>query len=253
VKKVVTSLVIGLLFYVAFLVVQFPSRQAYALLESHLEGVQLYEPEGTVWQGKAKALDFRNQRFQAIEWQLKPWSVVLGRLDIDWSFDNGDAFGNGTAGLGWDSSVKLSAVSANLPSTFIQPYLPDMPAKLGGIFSVDLDELYYDSAESALRTIAGELVWRSAAVTVVSELPLGEFQVVLITDESGIVGQLKEADTSDLLAAGQLSLSADNSYKVDVTLAVRNPPQRRDLSQGLSFIGRPDAKGQFKLSYSGQL
>ncbi len=253
-KKITSKIALALLVFIIFIIVQLPIGQAYALLSGQLGNVQLYEYEGTVWQGKAKALDVDNQRFQNIEWQLKPWSVVLGRLNIDWSFDNGDAYGSGTAGLGLLGGViKLSSVTANLPSSMVQPYLPDMPVKLGGVFNVELDELYYDKSTAVLRSIEGQFVWRNAAVTVLNEMPLGEFQFTMTTDDSGIVGQLKEAETSDLLAAGQLLLATDNSYQFDATLKVRNPAQRRDLAQGISFIGRQDAEGQIKLNYSGQL
>jgi len=253
VKKIASKLSLVLLVFIIFLVMQFPAGQAYALLAGQLGNVQLYEPEGTLWQGKAKALDVENQRFQNIEWQLKPWSIVLGRLNIDWSFDNGDAYGSGTVGLGLGSVIKLSDVKASLPSTMVQPYLPDMPATLGGAFSVGLSELYYDKSTAVLESIEGKIVWQNAAITVLNEMPLGEFQFTMTTEESGIVGHLKEADTSDLLAEGQLLLATDNSYKFDATLKVRNPAQRRDLSQGMSFIGRMDEKGQIKLNYSGQL
>jgi len=253
VKKIASKLALVLLVFIIFLVMQFPAGQAYALLAGQLGNIQLYEPEGTLWQGKAKALDIENQRFQNIEWQLKPWSIVLGRLNVDWSFDNGDAYGSGIAGLGLGSVIKLSDVKASLPSTMVQPYLPDIPAKLGGVFSVDLSELYYDKSIAVLESIEGKIVWRNAAITVLNEMPLGEFQFTMTTEDSGIVGHLKEADTSDLLAEGQLLLATDNSYKFDATLKVRNPAQRSDLSQGMSFIGRLDEKGQIKLNYSGQL
>ncbi len=248
---------IALLVFIIFLVMQFPARHAYALLVDPGSGIQLYEPEGTLWHGQAKALDVNNQRFQNFEWQLNLWSVVLARLNINWSFDNGEAYGSGTVGLGLGRSIKLSSVKANLPGAMVQPYLSQVPAKLGGVFSVDIDELYYDAATAettaTLRSVEGQLIWHNAAITVLNELALGEFQLNMTTDESGIVGLLKEAENSDLLAEGRLSLASDNNYKVDVTLAVRHPNQRRDLSQGLSFLGRPDEEGQYKVSYSGQL
>jgi len=259
VKKINNKLVIviALLVFIIFFVMQFPARHAYALLVDPGSDIQLYEPEGTLWHGKAKALAFNNQHFQNFEWQLKPWSIVLGRLNVSWSFDNGEAYGNGTVGLGLGRSIKLSSVKANLPGAMVQPYLSHVPAKLGGVFNVDIDELYYDAATAdttaTLRSIKGQIIWHHAAMTVLNELALGEFQLNMTTDESGIVGLLKEIENSDLLAEGRLFLTTDKNYKIDATLAVRHPGQRRDLSQGLSFLGRPDEKGQYKMSYSGQL
>lgn len=252
-KKITSKVALVLLVFIVFLIMQFPAGQAYALLAGQLGNIKLYEPEGTVWQGQAKALDVDNQRLHNVEWQLKPWSVVLGRLNIDWSFDNGNAYGSGTAGLGLGSVIKLSSVKASLPGTMVQPYLPDMPAKLSGVFNVELEELYYDKSTAVLRSIEGELVWQNAAITVLNEMPLGEFQFTMTTDDAGIAGRLKETETSDLLAEGQLLLATDNSYKFDAILKVRNPAERRDLAQGMSFIGRLDAEGQIKLNYSGQL
>ncbi len=241
-----------LLAYLVFLVASFPADRVYAYMKDSLEKTTLYGITGTVWSGAAKAAESDGRVFRTVRWGVRPWSVVLGRVDIRWSFDNGDAWGSGVAGLALDDTIKLRSLEALLPVSELQSFFPRLPAQLNGTLSIELDSAEYSPQEKRLSEAFGVVTWNNATVTVMEEASLGNFNMTLETNDDGITGTLTDEGDGPLSADGLLLLKPDNAYQFNATFAARDP-QRRDLVQGLRLLGRPDAQGAVKVDYSGKL
>lgn len=251
-KRTVGYVLFGVALYVVFAIATFPAARAYVLLEDKLADVTLYDVSGTVWNGKAKAADVQNQHLRSVNWSLRPWTVPLGRLDVKWSFDNGNMWGSGIAGLTAGGNLRLAGLEAAVPATELQPLLRRVPARLGGTFVVDLENAKVDMAANVPLAAQGQLRWKNAAITVVEEAGLGQFQMDFETTDEGVQGTLTDGGDGPLEAEGLLLVQPDGQYRFTGTVAVRDT-SRRDLIQGLRFLGRPGPDGRIPLSYSGTL
>jgi general secretion pathway protein N len=251
-KQAVGYVLLGVTAFIVFTVMLFPADRAYSLAQDKLSGATLYEVGGTVWNGKAAGAKLNGTTLRTVSWQAKPWTVVLGRVDVGWSFDNGDAWGSGIAGLAMDGSLIFRDVDAQAPADQVQPLLPRIPAQLGGVFSVDLERLELAPDTPRIPKASGEVVWTNASITVVNPAALGDFTFTLETGDDDAVNGLLKDNEGPLEAEGYLVIKPDDQYEFSATLAARDPA-RNDLIQGLRFLGRPDRDGKVKVKYTGSL
>lgn len=240
----------GAVLYFAFLVITFPAERAYVLMKSKLTGITLYNVSGSVWSGNASAAQLGQKLFQSITWDIKPWSVLLGRLDIGWSFDNGEAKGHGVAGLSPSGNISFRNVTALLPIKELRPWLMRIPAPLEGSVVIELDDALTESKAKRLTEANGKLVWKAASIAVGAGIPLGDFQMMLNTGDEGIKGVVK--DLGGPIQAQATLLLKDGILQLSGTLVSRDT-RRTDITQGLSLLGRPGPDGRFSINYKGAL
>jgi len=252
-KKGVAYVVVGLLAYIAFIVVMFPADRAYSYIKDTIPAATLYGITGTLWSGQAKAIKVDDNIYRSFQWKIKPWSVILGRIDVWWSFDNGDEWANGTAGFNLNEEVLLSNVEAQFPTSKINELIPTLPVELLGVLSVELDDALFDIVAMRFMEVYGTLTWNNANLPVISKAPLGNFSLHIETNEEfAITGLLEDNGEGPLSANGELQLNPDDSYQFNATFSPRDPKQT-DLARGLRWLGRPDAQGQVSVNYSGTL
>lgn len=251
-KKVLGYVALGVCAYIAFVVALFPADRAYAFARSQLGDTLLYDVRGTVWQGKAAAVQIGGQTLRAVRWSIAPWTVVLGRVDIDVAFDSGESWGNGTIGLGVNKVLHLGELELQLPGAEVRSLLPRIAVPLAGIFTVTLQEGRINAETRQVQELRGAVTWHNAALDMPNAPVLGSFRVDLEPGSEGIVGTLKDSGDGPLVAQGTFLLKPDSTYQFTGSFMPREPG-RADIAQGLMFLGRPDDDGRVKVTYSGAL
>lgn len=244
-------LAIGLIAYLIFVIITFPADRAYALVKNKFPELTLYNVHGTLWSGYADMAVVKGKQFRALHWKVKPWTVVLGHLDVDWTFDNGSAKGRGTIGFTPAGTLQLSNVDVNMPMQELQPLLAKLPVPISGQLKVELSRAVTATQPWRPVTAEGKLSLRDASIMVARDVPLGNFQMLVDTDENGVRGVLKDMG-GPLQADGILVLKNDNTYQFSGSLAVRDTT-RTELVQGLSMLGRPGPNGKVAINYRGTL
>lgn len=251
-KKTVAYIALGVCTYLVFLMVLFPADRAYAWAKSALGSNALYDVRGTVWRGKAAAATINGKVLRGLRWQVRPWTVVLGRVDVGMAFDNGETWAKGTLGLTATKTLRFDDLELQVPASEIKPMLPPLPMDLGGVVSVALTEGRFDPEANRLTAIAGTATWHEASVAMGSPASLGTFQLAMTSAPDGINGKLKDDGKGPLEADGTVLLKPDNTYQFTGTVAVRDQ-SRSDLIQALRFLGKQETDGRVKISYSGKL
>lgn len=241
---------LGAVSYLAFLVATFPADRAYALTKSKLTGFTLYTPSGTLWSGKASAAQLGTKVFQSVSWDVRPLSILLGRLDIGWSFDNGDGKGHGVAALSPSDNVTFKDVTASLPIKELRPWLMRVPVPLEGRVDIELEDVVADFKTKRVTKANGKLVWKEASIAVGSGIALGSFQMLLSTEDETIKGMVK--DLGGPIQAQATLVIKGNSIQLSGT-AVSRDTLRTDITQGLSFLGRPGPDGRFNFNFRSSL
>jgi len=246
--RIVAYIVLGLLAYGGFLLATFPAERALALLSQQLPNLRAAGISGTAWSGQAAVLQLQNQTLEKLRWQLKPWSVLFGQLELDIKLNGADVAGQASIGLKPDGAVQLTGVDLSLTAAEISTQF-QVPVDLGGQFIVRLQsaELMGQKIQSA----EGVIRWQQAAVTSPFAQPLGEFIAQLTTEGEAIKAQVKD-EGGPLQLDGVARLNPDGGYNFNGSVSVRDAQQLL-LVQAVKAMGRPGKDGRVPLRYSGRL
>lgn len=246
--RVLGYVILGLLAYAVFLLATLPATQAVALLQQQIPQLRAAGVSGTAWSGEAAVLQVEGQTLRRVDWQIRPWSVLLGELQLDLRLQDADLSGRASVGLKPDGSIHLSGVDLNLAAAAASN-LFNVPVDLGGQFQLRLDSAQLQGRQ--LQSAEGEVRWQRAAVTAPVAQALGEFVARLSTVEQGVQAQVKD-DGGPLQLDGTALLTPAGAYNFNGAVAVRDP-QEKMLVQGLQALGRPGPDGRVPLLYSGRL
>ncbi len=243
--------VFGLLFYVAFLVLNFPAERAYAYWkgsELARQDVALGGISGTVWSGRANVAAINGARLEALEWSLRPWAMLGGQVALNWRFSVGEGFAQGVTELGVDGSVTLPSLEARLPAALLAGLVQVSALRPAGLLSLNVQDLQWDGV--SLVSATGRVVWNGAEVSLLKPLPLGDLSLELETTAGEVRGLVGDAG-GPLSLDGLLTLDAEGNYQFSGSLAARgNAPE---LKQALRSLGRPGSDGKVAVNYSGSL
>ena len=244
-------LIVGVAALLLFLVARFPAQVAYSLIADRLSGpVQLAGISGTLWQGEAQQLQYRQGVVASLEWQLSAWRLMLGKLSGEVRLHQGEAYLESSVAAPLDGGeLSLSGLEGRLPMRLIQPYLTRLPLPLEGVLSLKLDTLQLDAAGRPQQA-EGRVVWHQAGVSAPQQLLFGDLQMVLRSLEGGGVEGAISDSGGPLQLRATLTLGASGSYRLQGTVrASESAPPR--LSQNLSLLGPVNAEGFHPLNFSG--
>lgn len=246
--RIVAYIMLGLLAFAGFLLITFPAERAFALLAEQAPKVRVAGLSGTAWSGKADVLQVEGRNLEKLQWQLKPWSVLFGQLELDVRLDGADVAGQASIALKSDGAIRLTDVDLRLSAAEMSKQF-EVPVDLGGQFNVQLQ-----SAElmgQKLQSAEGVIRWQQAALISPFEQPLGEFVAQLSTEADVIKAQIKD-EGGPLQLDGVAKLTPDGDYDFNGSVSVRDAQQTL-LVQGVRAMGRPGKDGRVPLRYSGQL
>jgi len=242
--------VLVLVLYIIFLLVLLPADRVYAVLKEKITlHVSLYQVHGSVWHGNAAVAMINNQRLESFDWQLKPWALLLGRLQIALGFDKNSGSVSAIAGRSISGQYFLHNVAAELPASEIEPLLSSIKLGLAGNVTAHLKEVKLEG--NRLTTLDGNLAWKGAGLTTSAATTAGSFEINFETTAEGVKGVLKDTD-GPLQANGILMLKPDGSYQFTATFTPRDAT-RNDIKQALRFLGNPSPSGKVTISRSGKL
>jgi general secretion pathway protein N len=239
---------LGVAAYLVFLAAGVPASFVAARVSAHTQGrVQLIEPEGTAWNGKARAIVTSPSGAVAvdhIEWQFRPARLASLRLafDVRAALAGLDAgFEIGRSPGAWEArDVKAAGDVAALSALFplLAAWRPE------GTFSLASPAFSWDG-----RTARGEarLTWGRAAVALSAVRPLGNYHASLNANEGPVhfrvntlEGALRIEGKGTFTPSGQVEFSGDaraegaNTAALDPLLDLLGP-RRADGSRALAW------------------
>lgn len=248
-------LVLGMLVYIIVLILNFPAEQAYAYWKNSdntSRDFSLVGISGSVWSGRADLGSIQGESLKDIEWSLRPWSLLFGKVGLNWSFHlsgpgGTQGFGRGVTSMGLDGSMDFPRLQAEVPAAMTAKMARMSALRPAGTVNLNLQDVEWNGQN--LVSASGRVVWRGAGVSLIKPISLGDLTMVLETEGDKIKGVISDSG-GPLSIAGVLSLNADGAYQVNGTLAARNDA---DLQNALRSLGRPGPDGKVKINYSGSL
>jgi general secretion pathway protein N len=234
--------------YLMFLVVAAPAAKVLPVFQSRLQNIQLAGIEGSLWSGKAAALDVSPLQLKDVSWRFRPFGLFVGR-----------------AVFKIRGQLQAQRIKAKVGSTLLgRPYLSDVQGRIsandlfywlglkqvqvGGMLDIDIDDVEW--SESGLPAMAGTASWSPAQLVSPVELVLGKAQLETQIEDAVTRGKL-ETSGGALLVQADVELQPDGAYRFDA-----NIQQNGDVPQAVSKFLSTFAEykdGNYRLEWADKL
>ncbi len=255
-KSALRYLLLGLPLYLLFLIALFPATQAWRYaaepLAKAMPELKVSELDGSIWSGRAGMVVFRQALLGEVSWQLSPLPLVLGEARLKALLQSDDGYLQSHASLPLEGGgISLADTKGQLPVPELLRFTPYLPVVLEGQFAFNLSQLELTS-QGLINRAEGTVVWHQAAMSAPQALPLGDLQLTLHTEEEGkVTGEITDR-SGPLKVEGTLQLSPDRNYRFNGTVAPATDAPA-SVKQALGWLGKPDAQGRYRFSYSGRM
>ncbi|EHQ51888.1 type II secretion system protein N [Ectothiorhodospira sp. PHS-1] len=245
-------LVLGGIAYLIFLLVTLPASFAWQLARDRglvPDGVEPAGMSGTLWQGQARQVRLDELMLSDLQWRVRPLAGLRGELRVDVTLR--PAGGTAAARLGLHpSGLRLRDLRADLPAAALAEAYLTLPVIVQGRVLADIPSLRLDR-QGRFSQVEGVVGWLNAASGLPEPLPLGDLRATLTATEAGHLEAVIRDQGGPLFAEGTAGLAPGGAYQLRLRLGTREGA-RRELSQALGFMGRPDAEGRVPLNLSGR-
>lgn len=244
-------LVIGVIAYFLFLVVNIPASPIVHWAAGKSPQLSFQYASGTLWNGSAQQVTINNRyALNDVNWSFKLWRLLTAEaaVDFDASFDNRPV--SGQFGIGITGAYVARDVIAQISASTLGDLIRLPLGELSGMIDLDLSFLRWSGGPAL--TAAGTMLWNKAAITVAERVELGRVSL-----------EFDEADTFPLLATisnqgGNLSLSGDGNindagdYSIELKLLPENNASD-NLRKSLAMFAKKQTNGSFIIKNSGNL
>jgi len=243
---------LGLGAYIAFTLVQFPA--GIALRWFAPPNISFAGVAGTLWSGSAATCSVEGFTVEGLRWDLRPISLLVGRLSADVEARIPDGFVSGNVAAS-PSSVSFSGVRA---ATSLPALAGILPVRgLRGQANVALEQLVLENGWPA--TAVGELKLAGLeTLPLISDgsgayVPLGDYTVSFVPAPEGQLAATFVDNGGPLEVNGTVSLDTQRVYMIDALVEPRAGANAM-LVEGLKIMsGEPDAEGRRRFNLSGSL
>jgi len=250
-KKWFAVIAIFLSSYLIFLVTTMPL----AFLINNIKfpkNVQINMVSGSIWQGEITQVSVDNNKIQQIKTELSFWSLLSLSPTVDVSF--GGATSPGAEGK---LTLRISANELELSDVELfvsandiakQLSLP-IPVTAQGNIELSFTQLIIDSSDKLVcQQAQGHISWvRSGVVALEQNIKLGKIDADLDCEKGDLRAKILPKNNLGLSFDARLSLANQKaSGQGYLKPGAKFPAQ---LQSALSFLGRPDSQGRYKLRF----
>lgn len=235
--------------FVVGLLVKFPASVGASMIESRVPGLSLGPADGTLWDGRVNAPQFRGRAIQSLDWELVSWRFLLLQVaaDIELRIDGETVSASVVATPG--GRIEVSGLRGNIKLASLER-LRLMPSNLArGEVLLDIDALALE--DNRLVAANGRAQLTGLESLLLKGTRLGDYAGTLENTDDGIRINFRDIN-APLELQGQALLAADGSYRAEGS--VRPTDETPDqLRQGMQFLGQPDSSGRHRFSFKGKL
>lgn len=237
--------ILGIVAFVVSLIVTVPAHFAGGYLPP---GIQASGLQGTLWQGQARRLQVRGFNLGEVTWEIRPYALLLGRIQADVSMSRTDLQGRGSVARGLTGYHILDARLQG-DERFLAPFAADYGVTVDGRIEADIDELAFN--DDGPQAADGMIAWREARLLNPSALVLGNVNVTLNQEGDTAVAELRNTG-DELRLNGDAQLQSGWNYNARLQIAP-TPATPKQVRDALPFLGQPDARGAVIINQQGKL
>jgi hypothetical protein len=216
-------------------------------------GLTVTSTSGSVWSGQARGVRLRGVSLGRANWQLKPLSLLLGRIAVEFDLAGGQGFAHGRIARSILGQLTVDDLQATYPLSAFQSLVGFEGAS--GQLSIDAPRIVVTNdwpSDLDARIRLNQLSFAVGTTTpqLVGNFAL-EFSATEIPPDGSISGAIQD-EGGPLELAGTLSLNPPNLYLVRADIRAR-PSASRGVSDSLILLGAPAQNGFRELRLEGSL
>lgn len=243
-------LIAGVSAYLLFLIINLPA----SMLSSRLarQGVLSTSTSGSLWHGQVTGLQVGVINLGDAEWQIRFLPLFTGKLAADVKLTQRNGFAQARVAAGLSGRITLSDVSASLP---LQSLVGSggLPGGWVGTVQAKLSELVFKNNWPIAAQGTLDVIDLTGPARQANNIGAYRLQFPLKDAGADTLGaNLQSVEGAAMDVIGTIKLKTDRSYLLEVLVAARaNAPA--DITQGMQYLGAPDAQGRRPFSVSGTL
>ena len=237
--------------YLFFTLASMPAATAFSLLKDNINlPFTLQGIDGSIWNGNAQRLTISSApKIENLSWQLNPFSLLLARLNAN---VEADIFKNKLSGnitINSNGDISASDISTRLTGKTVQKLI-DLPlGEISGDFDIKINSL---ELGNNIPVINGTAHWIKAKFTLADTVNLGNIELsIKPSDNKSLTASINNTG-GDIDIAGQVFLSDNKTYKLDLTLKPQ-ASANNNIKQSLAMFARRQTNGAYLVKQNGSL
>jgi general secretion pathway protein N len=226
--------------FVIFALVTFPANVVLSRLGS--AGIVASGVSGSIWNGRAQALQVQGTNIGSVEWRLHFLPLLMARAQANVKITRTDGFATTHVTVRPGGSISLKALTASLPLSALPPNV--VPGGWVGTLNAKFAQLTLDKGWPT--HVDGSIDVVDVTGPARKPAKMGSYRLVFdpaASTAEKLQGSLSDTGDGPLQVTGTLQLKSDRSYAVDALVAAR-PDAPRSVTSALEFLPPPDAQGR---------
>ena len=238
----------GLAAYLLILLITLPADRVVKLMEQGTVGLHLQSVSGTLLSGKAERVVIRDLAMGPVTWSLRPFPLLLGRLEYRVDLKDPAFLGTGVVGTSLGGQIHLHNLEAELkPDPWVNHFSP-LQVQTSGNVTLRIESM--DLVDAFPREITGHMDWSDAHILEPVSMSLGHVEATLHSKGNTFLCQLSGSGETAL--SGDFSLTQEGAYRLNLLLTP-GAEVSSDVVDGLKTFGQARPGGAYLITDSGRL
>jgi len=237
--------------YASFLIGTLPAELALSYV-SLPTNITINQVEGTVWQGEAKLISVNNIEVKDVRWNTSVVALLTGSAQVYVEFGRGKNSLRGSGELGYSSAGAYAqdlTVSASSEWLVAASNVP-LPVTTKGSVKLTIAEM--QQGQPWCEQLDGQLSWSNAAIeSLLGNVEIDSAVANLTCDNGAIVANIKQS-SNQLKLSGIAKLENKGKYTLSAVLVPSNELPK-SIRSNLRYVGKENAKGEYKIYYAGRI
>jgi len=215
-----------------------------------VRAVNLQGVHGSIWQGQATEARFGNFTLGKLDWDVRSWGLLLGKLKLHLKFSQDGQRGSADVGLGMGGSLSAEDVNMQFPAQNLMPLMYGYPMSIGGELRGNLKQVNIERGR--VLQAQGRIVWLNAALLAPQNINLGDYLITAEPVNTGSKILLKDQGHGPVQTEITVTVLGTGTYHISGWLKARDPDQQ-SITEALRLLGRPDNSGRYWVGVNGKL
>lgn len=245
-------ILIGILSYLFFTLGNIPAAKVISLAEKNTNmPVKLYGVHGSLWSGGAdKAIVKGQPPIDNLQWSINPAFLLLAQLsgEVKASIKQQNIIGN--INIGPSGNIQASNIRARITAPVVQEFIQLPLGELGGVFNINIDTFEFN--QESLPIIKGTLDWKSAKLTLLETVDLGNIKLIVSPGENNQLMATIKNSQGQLKLDGNANVNEQKMYNINLRITPEDNASD-NTRQSLKMFARRQTDGSYQLKRKGNL
>lgn len=235
--------------YLVFMLAGLPASMVLGMVKLP-PGTKLGEVSGTAWQGQVTAVQYKQDVFTDVKWDLSPLSLLTGRIGADVKFgkmrDQGGLSGEGfvSSNFAMDNFSAQDFTLRMPASDLVGRMQMNLPAQLSGRIILKLKD--YDQGKPYCEQLTGDVKWLKAQLNMGSNVSLGSLEGDLACKQGEVELKISKANPLGLQVT---SLIGDNNKFTVKGFVKPDGTMPNEVHQAVKMFGQADSQGRYPIEF----